>query len=90
MAIGGLYNVKSPLDNAMQGMQTAANSYASMTKKIETKGPDKSAGGALMGGVGGAAMGASVASSALAGTAITPGIGTAIGAGVGLLAYLLG
>ena len=95
MAIGGLYQVKNPMDTAMRGMSQAAGTYGNMSKnqKTETKEADKTVGGGMMAGVGGAAAGASIGT-AIAGGASTGSAGgywgAAIGAVVGGLAYLLG
>lgn len=95
MAIGGLYQVKNPMETAMQGMAQAAGTYGSMSKnqKTETKEAAKTIGGGMMAAGGGAAAGASIGSS-IAGGASSGSVGgywgAAIGAVVGGLAYLLG
>lgn len=42
-----LYKVQSPINSALQGMQSASATMAGMTKKQEVKEPKKSFGGAL-------------------------------------------
>lgn len=42
-----LYKVQSPINSALQGMQSASATTAGMTKKQEVKEPKKSFGGAL-------------------------------------------
>jgi hypothetical protein len=90
-AIGGMYQVKNPMETAMQGMANAANSYSKMDKggKTETE-VAKTAGGAIASGAGGAAAGASIGSSITQGASVGGWWGAGIGAAVGILGYLLG
>ncbi len=89
MAIGGMYQVKNPMETAMQGMSQAAGSYGQMSKKTETKHEEaaKTVGGGVQaaagGAIGGAMVGAEIGS-------VGGPWGAAIGAVVGGLAYMLG
>jgi hypothetical protein len=95
MAIGGMYQVKNPMETAMQGMSQAAGTYGNMSKnqKTETQEAAKTIGGGVAAGAGGAAAGASIGASMSSGAASGSAggyWGAAIGAVVGGLAYMLG
>lgn len=95
MAIGGMYQVKNPMETAMQGMSQAAGTYGNMSKRSETTKEEaaKTVGGGIAAGAGGAAAGASIGASMSSGAASGSAggyWGAAIGAVVGGLAYLFG
>jgi len=89
MAIGGIYQVKNPMETAMQGMSQAAGTYGNMSqrKEVKTEEAAKTVGGGIAAGAGGA-VGGAMAGAQIGGTA--GGYwGAGIGAVVGGLAYLL-
>ena len=87
MAIGGLYQVKNPMDTAMQGMAQAAGTYGSMSRNTETKteAAAKTIGGGAQSAAGGAVAGAIIG--AEVGWIGGPW-GAAAGAVIGGLAYM--
>ena len=93
-----MYTVENPINKALEGLDQAASTYASMDKDIPAEqDPGPSTGGTIMAGVGGAVAGATtlgaLSTSAAGAAPILLGMGPAGwligGAALGASAYLL-
>ena len=93
-----MYEIRNPMDRALEGLDQAASTYASMDKDIPAEqDPGPTAGGAITAGVSGAVAGATtlgaLSTSAAGAAPILLGMGPAGwligGAALGASAYLL-
>ena len=84
--MSGLYQVESPAQKALSGMQAGAQSAAAMQQKTPEE--KKSALGAIETGAAGASLGATIGTAVSTGASAGP-IGAVAGAAVGVLSYFL-
>ena len=84
-----MYEIRNPMDRALEGLEQSASTYANMDKDIPAEqDPGPTTGGTISAGMGGATAGAMIGSYTAAGATAGPW-GAVIGAVVGIGAYLL-